>query len=310
MLPEKKDLFCFRCHGHIDKIEKSMKEGILSRDVRMIDIQREFEKPYHHPIEKTGVHRYNEDLPEKDSSKPRHSECVDCHNAHFVSKDKSLLVNGYSIGRAKVNEIRDEYELCFKCHSDSANRPGNQKNKIDEFHPSNRSYHPIVAPGKNSRVPSLAFSLTPSSMIKCTDCHNNDDPSGPKGPHGSMHRYILIRNFSLTDGPEGETQYALCYGCHRRESILSNESFPYHREHIVNASTSCRTCHNPHGSKINEHLIDLDNLSIRPTRSGRLQYITFGPRSGQCYLNCHGKEHDPATYPTGILEPLRRLRHK
>jgi hypothetical protein len=34
-----------------------------------------------------------------------------------------------------------------------------------------------------------------------------------------------------------------------------------------------------------------------PSNSGRLLYRNLGPRTGECFLNCHGKEHNPARYP-------------
>ena len=31
--------------------------------------------------------------------------------------------------------------------------------------------------------------------------------------------------------------------------------------------------------------------------SGRLQYQSFGPGAGQCFLSCHGVAHSPLQYP-------------
>ncbi|MEW6003551.1 MAG: cytochrome c3 family protein, partial [Nitrospirota bacterium] len=75
MLPERKETFCFRCHGHSVNVEKTKREGDLAKDVKQINIQKEFEKPYHHPIEKTGIHRFGETLPEINPSMPRHADC-------------------------------------------------------------------------------------------------------------------------------------------------------------------------------------------------------------------------------------------
>jgi len=301
MLPEKRDVFCFRCHGHSKNVDETRKKGDLSRDTKSADLQKEFEKPHHHPIEKVGVHRYNETLPETDPSIPRHSECGDCHHYHYVtSENKMAGIGGINRNRAKVQSVSFEYELCFKCHSNSANLPSDQTDKVEQFDVSNPSYHPVVAPGRNNDVPSLIHPLTPSSTIKCTDCHNNDDPKGPRGPHGSIYRYILTRNYTTSDGQEGPFQYDLCYGCHRRSSILGNESFTFHSLHISSVGTSCRTCHNSHGSREYTHLIDLDNPYIRPSNSGRLEFIDLGRMAGECYLSCHGKNHDPEVYPASL----------
>jgi hypothetical protein len=276
------------------------KSGALGNDTKAADLQREFEKPYHHPIEKTGIHRYGETLPETDSKTERHSECEDCHHHHYVTeKEKIAGVKGVTMSKATVQEVSVEYELCFKCHLNSANLPADQIGKMELFNNVNASFHPVVTQGKNKSVPSLMNPLTPSSLIKCSDCHNNNDPRGPRGPHGSTYRYILTRNYTETDGTEGPFQYELCYGCHRRTSILANESFQYHSLHISNVGTSCRTCHNSHGSARYSHLVDFDNPTVRPSKSGRLEFVALGLRAGQCFLSCHGKDHDPGEYPMG-----------
>lgn len=302
MLSERKEVFCFRCHGNSIYAENAKRAGDIAKDVRTTNVQREFEKPYRHPIEKIGIHRYGEILPEADASMPRHSACGDCHHHHYVTEENKMAgVRGTSKDGVKIR-IAYEYELCFNCHSYSANLPAYQTNKAEIFNSSNPSFHPVVAPGKNIDVPSLVPPLTASSLIKCTDCHDNDDPAGPKGPHGSNYRYILSKNYTTTDGSEGPFQYELCYNCHRRSSILSNESFPLHDLHISTAGASCRTCHNPHGSSQYTHLVDFNRASVMSSNSGQFGYMDFGVRAGQCALNCHGKDHDPAVYPGATPE--------
>jgi predicted CXXCH cytochrome family protein len=304
MLPEREEAFCYRCHGNEMTLAKTKQRGDLSPNVQPYDISKEFEKSYHHPVEKTGIHQQNELLPEQDSSIERHAECVDCHHYHFVNSDnKTAGVTGADKNGLRVDRIRFQYQLCFKCHSHSANLPGNRKNIAELVDPSNASYHPIAGPGRNKDVPSLIPSLQTTSRIDCTSCHDNNNPVGPKGPHGSIYPYILAKNFQLTDGLEGVFQYELCYSCHRRESILANQSFPYHELHISHLGTSCRTCHNSHGSPLYSHLIDLDNSLIRPSKNGRLEFNDLGDEAGQCYLTCHNKEHDPKIYPGSSVIP-------
>jgi predicted CXXCH cytochrome family protein len=303
MLSERKEVYCFRCHGHSIYTEYAKRAGDIAGDVMTADIQREFEKPYRHPVEKTGIHRYEEILPEADASMPRHSECGDCHHHHYVKEENKMSGIRGTNKDGIMGRITYEYELCFNCHSYSANLPAYQTNKAEIFNSSNPSFHPVITLGKNTDVPSLTSPLTASSLIKCTDCHNNDDPAAPKGPHGSNYRYILSKNYTTTDGSEGTFQYELCYSCHRRSSILSNESFPLHDLHISTVGTSCRTCHNPHGSNHYTHLIDFNRASVMASNSGQLLYMDFGSTAGQCALNCHGKDHDPAVYPVAATAP-------
>ena len=299
MLREGRDVFCLRCHGSNSAVEEAKDEGYLARNIDVADIQREFNKPYRHPVEITGIRTRDEIIPETNRSAQRHAECVDCHHHHYASKDNKMTgVKGVNSQGMAVQKIDSEYELCFKCHSFSANLPANQTNKADQFNISNPSYHPVIGQGKNNDVPSLVFPLTASSLIKCTDCHGNDDPAGPKGPHASSYRYILKKSYSSSDGPEGPYQYELCYSCHRRESILSNESFFYHDFHISVVGASCRTCHNPHGSRQYTHLIDFDNLTVSPSSKGFIEFRDLGKKAGECFLTCHGQDHKPMSYPT------------
>lgn len=308
MLPEKEDVFCYRCHGHNDNVKETREKGDLAKDTKALDIQREFEKPYRHPVGKIGIHRYDENLPETDPSAERHSECGDCHHHHYVTENNKIAsVEGVNRHRSKVQTVSFEYELCFKCHSNSANLPADQTDMVELFNPSNPSYHPVIAAGKNNDVPSLIRPLTNSSIIKCTDCHNNDDSRGPRGPHGSIYKHILTKNFTEIDSREGPFQYDLCYSCHKRSSILGDESFLLHSRHISSAGTSCRTCHNSHGSTQYSHLIDFNNPFIRPSKSGRLEFIDMGYRTGMCFLNCHGKDHDPAVYPVQKIPQPQKI---
>ena len=299
MLPEGRDVFCFRCHGVSSTFQNQKDKVYLASGVTVPDLQKEFNKPYRHPVERTGIHRHGEILPETDRSAQRHAECADCHNHHYVTREnKSVNIKGVSSQGLIVQNINSEYELCFKCHSSSANLPADQRNKREQFNTSNPSYHPIISQGKNRDVPSLLYPLNASSLIKCTDCHNNDDSLGPKGPHGSNYEHILKKNFTLSEGSEGPYQYELCYSCHRRESILANESFFYHDLHISVVNASCRTCHNPHGSTQYSHLIEFDTMVVSPSSKGYTEFRDLGRKAGECYLNCHGKDHNPMSYPT------------
>ncbi len=311
MLSTSKDVFCFRCHGESLSREQLRQDGLIASDVFLQDIRREFDKPYRHPIEITGRHVYGETLPETDPSMPRHAECVDCHHHHYVTEEnKHLGLRGTNVQGQQVQPISNEYELCFNCHSYSANLPSDQTNKATLFDISNPSYHPVVGQGKNNNVSSLLSPLTPASMIKCTDCHGNDDVFGPKGPHGSNYERLLKKKFVSTDGASSSDQYELCFSCHASASILSDE---IHSRHVSGVGASCRTCHNPHGSMQYTHLIDLNNISISPSSGFALQFNDLGDRAGECYLSCHGRDHNPGIYPSNATSPLsiqRRLLKK
>lgn len=290
MLSMDKNDLCFSCHGAV----KTGKPGEAANDVQTV-----FDKIYRHPVSTTAVyHKYNETLPERDPTKDRHVICEDCHNVHRTTQyDAMRMISGYTSDRVTVKRAVFEYEVCYKCHSDSANLPVNSRNMRLEFSSANPSYHPVETIGRSSNVPSLVAGYGPNSMIKCTDCHGNDDPVGAKGPHGSNNPNLLVGAYSLTDGPETPIAYELCYRCHERTSILANASFKRHKEHIeafVSAQpASCFTCHASHGSTLYPRLMSFNVSVVTPSQGGALtyQHDSSGAGKPRCNLTCHGKEH-------------------
>ena len=290
---------CLRCHGGVsgDAVED------LAPGVRPTDVGREFAKPYRHPIETAHRHDRGEVLPEVDSGTPRHVSCLDCHDAHYpVSADRFPDKDSKLRTKARPSSLRGvtyQYELCYRCHGDSANLPGNSRNVRADFSLSNRSYHPVEGAGTSTSVPSLRSPFSAASVIGCTDCHGGDRGEGISAPHGSAYAGLLRFGYSTLDGQlESQLTYALCYRCHDRSSILGDESFAYHRLHLTKptAQSSCHTCHDSHGSKRNPYLIRFNPVAVFPTQSGRLRYISEGNRRGECYLICHEFEHEPGRY--------------
>lgn len=285
-------------------------------NVALKNVKREFDKPYRHPIQSyKGIHKPSEDP----LWASRHIECVDCHNPHAANSSSAspplasgrlAQVVGISSSGTTINPLVYEYELCYRCHADNpgtqppvVNRVIYEKNLRQKFKSSNASYHPVEAVGKNPDVPSLIVPYTTSSLIYCTDCHNSDSGpkaggSGPNGPHGSIWRPILERQYVTTDWtPESAQAYALCYKCHNRDSILSDQSFKKHRVHIRGINAPCSACHDPHGVATNTHLINFDKTIVFPSSAGKLSFEDRGRFAGACYLKCHGKDHNPLTYP-------------
>jgi predicted CXXCH cytochrome family protein len=290
-------------------------------NVARTDIEGELGKASVHPVAATdGVHDPTEDP----RSMPRHVTCVDCHNPHQVDGSDARApaasgryrgVSGVNLGGQTIDEVQNQYEVCFKCHglrdqtTRSLVRLDNVRNVRLEVSPGNASYHPVAAPGRNPTIADLEPGLTPASLIYCTDCHNTDNPRAPRGPHGSRFAPILERNFTLDDpSVESPDAYALCYKCHTRAALIGNLAgkFP-HAHHLQVARASCGVCHDAHGSRQNPHLINfmLRDPTGRPVVGPsrilrRLEYQSprpgGGPGSGQCFLECHGMNHEPFGY--------------
>ncbi len=300
---------CVACHGNPSKLAT----GLIGGGLKLKDIEAEFKKTYRHPVfDAPGLHNGNETLPETDPRAPRHAECVDCHNPHYVDPANRFAgIKGKRVGNLTA-DITQEYELCYKCHGDSANLPGRYTNKRAEHSINNPSFHPVEGEGKNLAVVSLLRpykekKVAPNdvSVIKCADCHGSDNAASPIGPHGSNFQYILVDNYSTKDNqPESPYTYALCYRCHSRTSILANESFKFHAKHIQGTNqglangTSCYTCHNSHGSSDNRYLIKFNPAVVTPNARGVLKFAEKGISTfqGECFLSCHGVDHDPKSY--------------
>ncbi|MFQ5430771.1 MAG: cytochrome c3 family protein, partial [Phycisphaerae bacterium] len=278
------------------------------------------------------------DPTEKPFTMQRHVECVDCHNPHAAFHDPigvvqgsfgqlvkgpNQNVSGVTLGGRDIDAARFLYEICFKCHGDGVLRPRNrirrqvtQTNTRLEFQLGNPSYHPVAGPRRNPDVVSLTPPLRVGSVITCIDCHNSDNSryaggSGPNGPHGSIFTPLLIRNYTTADfTTESAASYALCYGCHSRDSILNNESFPLHRFHVVDQRAPCSACHDAHGvfrgqGNRSNHgsLINFDRSIVTPADAPgggrRIEYRDTGRFSGNCTLTCHGQAHVGFPYSRG-----------
>ncbi|NIA20529.1 MAG: hypothetical protein GWP05_00865, partial [Anaerolineaceae bacterium] len=283
---------CFACH-----------DGTVAAK----NIAAELSKPSVHPVTRTtGVH----DPAEDPSTMPQHVECADCHDPHQATDSPAAqapLLKPSMKGASGITRTMQsaapatyEYEVCYKCHSQRnaastpvVDRVVRDNNIAEEFSPANASYHPVEVQGKNLSVPSLLQPYRTTTIIYCTDCHGSDSgANGAKGPHGSTFRPLLKRaNVTIDNTTESPAAYSLCYGCHNRASILANDSFRKHRKHIVNERTPCSVCHDPHGVRLNQFLINFDRDVVLPSKKAGSgpTFDSSTPGRVSCTLLCHGK---------------------
>lgn len=314
---------CENCHSPHNAVGKYRLLNYLSEEqnclvchngnVASTDISTQLIKPYSHRVEWYNlVHDPTEDA----LVSTMHVECEDCHNPHAVTGTGASApdANGFITGIKGVDQygnpvdpLQYEYELCYRCHSDSPSKPASstvrmieQNNVRLEFDLNNPSYHPVAGIGANTNSPSLiAPAYNENSIIYCTDCHASDGPSSPAGPHGSMYPGLLRYRYDRDDYTiESALSYELCYSCHDRNSILGDNSFGEHYLHIVDQHTPCNACHDPHGISNtqgtitnNSHLINFDLNIVTASGNSVVQFVDTGLFSGYCQLRCHGRGH-------------------
>jgi len=265
---------CFSCH-------QAGGTGVdPSRARAAPDIRTQFGKFTHMPVElKTDEHQpvftTHQPEPEPVLLTSKHVECADCHNPHRVQAlpgnvhtgMKGISITGATVEDGTSGTIK-QYEICLRCHGDSfatfippaPTRPPSGSNKRLEFQPSNGSFHPVAAPGRNqsSYLNNVLDSppgqlkgndwegnrLSRSSTVLCSDCHNNEQtgdvngsarnsPSGPRGPHGSQNARILRANYSFATGGANppfatysNTNFALCFLCHDETHLALPRDIP------------------------------------------------------------------------------------
>ncbi len=224
---------CATCHGSSTNLSPALP-----------NVVSELTSTYAHPsgLPVTPPHDAAETLPVKNS---RHAECADCHNPHVAQATSNALppavpqslagVSGLSSSGSALATASHEYEVCFKCHADSTNKPqsstymaygrlpvrtvlSTDPNNVRLDFASSVARHNVTQPARSGISPSLrptmldltgnpaGRSMTASSYLYCADCHNNDSARGDggtaaNGPHGSKWPHIMERQYQLNSLP-------------------------------------------------------------------------------------------------------------
>ncbi len=295
MLPKAQVKICLSCHGKSNQSGKNIVNDFNGVSNRRNTLHQVFAKSFVHPIQKSA---YSQNGKEGVT-------CTSCHSPHRGMRRG--VTGGQPTGEALLSPKDPtwlEYELCEGCHGSAGVETQNLLDISRMLNPGNASFHPVESP-TFSRSISVIPSLS-GRQINCTDCHGNDDPSGPKGPHGSNVPFLLRSEYVTGNGrAESSQTYSLCYSCHDRDVVLDLPNFPEHANHIVDNRVSCATCHSAHGSVINSRLIRFGEethiAGVSPSLStGKLSFVSDGAGSGACFLTCHGHDHGPEGY--GLMD--------
>lgn len=298
----KEQRLCFNCH------RAAARAGYATAP----DVQTQFNKTYAMPVNLYDDRHRDTETSASLGLSNRHVECYDCHDPHKAKagmRGKNNLAGGPLYGSIGVtpssalqgttptysvaNGVTYEYEVCFKCHSSyvgvlATDTINNRKygDKAFEFNPNNSAFMPVETTGHNNSTrldTQLIGTMSTTSTISCTDCHNNNNTTGGSpadgwvvsssttttteavGPHGSTQvrqlraSYKTTTSFSFSAG-DGD----LCFLCHSSSQLFGSNT-NYHDEnapsgkgrgnlhdyHVNNKGVAtCKNCHyNPHSNQ-------------------------------------------------------------
>ena len=264
--------------------------------------------------------------------------CSGCHDIHTKDRSAYLRTDAFdAYGKPMKVRPTTVAQVCFACHAGVESvRPLRAPGDLGIlFRPEAVSAHRPGAKAQSRQdLPSLRSGLF-KETLDCTSCHGNPNAAGPRGPHASPNLFLLKAPF----GREGDAAAAgsqrndLCFTCHDRASIMGNQSFPWHAQHVAGFTsgtpvrgnrssrpgtppqkftvggihraaasgssgtpTACATCHDGHGSARYPALIAFDPAVVSRASLGVIDFQRGGLRQGSCTLSCHGYDHLQTNY--------------
>ena len=164
-------------------------------------------------------------------------DCSGCHDVHGREPGPMLAPNAFD-NQGQLLGSKPVYaaEVCFGCHA-GLNAAPIQGRVVDIgklFGRGIGSSHAIGQSATNRPdLLSLRFGRS-KDRLDCVSCHGKSNPAGTPGPHASQYPRLLKADYASETEAFGSVQRAgeLCYQCHDRTSIESDQSFPLHIEHI------------------------------------------------------------------------------
>ncbi len=216
-------------------------------------------------------------------------DCSACHDSHGRERGK-LRKFGFD-NRGQLLDRRPESvaEVCFGCHAgQEAALLRSAKPDLGQLFAKNvMSSHRIGATAAGRpELPSLRSGLL-SGGLDCTSCHNNPDATGARGPHASPYVSLLRAAYGREkDLPRlGDRVNDLCFVCHDKASILANQSFAFHAQHLNGFTATAPNA--PRRSARLEAQAALGIRSVRDLRPGRGAAFAAGRGEPTTCATCH-----------------------
>jgi len=163
--------------------------------------------------------------------------CSACHDMHGHEAGMVRPVAFDTRGQLVGSKPASFAQVCFGCHA-GPEAVQNSRTDADlgqRFNTGTGSRHAIGASATDRMdLPSLRGSPF-KGKLDCTSCHDNPDTTSMRGPHTSPYPSLLKAAYGREKDTGGLAVRSneLCFTCHSKTSILSNQSFPTHNEHIT-----------------------------------------------------------------------------
>jgi predicted CXXCH cytochrome family protein len=223
------------------------------------NVMADFSKVYSHPATTiSGVHDPSESLPLNNS---RHAECADCHNPHAASAQTGAAlppdmpaslagVSGYDSSGSQKPATR-EYQICLKCHAESANKPQNSTYSV--YGRTASRYPQGAMPAGSTTLPAMpSDQYNVRLQFTGTIGHNVMGSSITTTANSSLRAYMLNNDgTNNTSRPLTRSSQLYCTDCHSNDQARS-----------ANGTGA----NGPHGSSY-QHLLQM-NLYIEPAGGG------------------------------------------
>lgn len=164
-------------------------------------------------------------------------DCSACHDVHGREPGMVRPLAFDTRGQLQGSKPASFSQVCFGCHAGpQAVQTARVEGDIGQrFNLGALSRHGIgVAAADRPDLPSLRGTSF-QGKLDCTSCHDNPDTSGMRGPHLSPYPALLKAAYGREKDAGALTERAneLCLTCHAKASLLANQSFPLHNEHIT-----------------------------------------------------------------------------
>lgn len=283
---------CLMCHSphESDNEAQTLKPGVELCTACHLDLKSELKRSVVHPALEGG--------------------CTSCHNPHGSNFKKFFAAEGNN--------------LCFQCHPQIEEKlkppavvhpPIMSEKGCPSCHSPHASDAPKLLPkaGKELCLTCHTKLLKKEDKVlhgpirdgKCTPCHD---------PHGSPNEKLLVKEFPPDIYvPYSDTEYALCFSCHKRDLLLYPEtSFAtgfrdgernLHYLHVnrKEKGRSCIICHTVHGGtlpKLINEKVKFGNWQL-PIRFEKTE------NGGSCSPGCHKPFSYNRKSAVNVIQPAK-----